>query len=75
MKLNLFAAPPAVSDAKQDDLSEQSSADDIDADESAAIPVRPVVWSDGVAYVQNPKRVQELLSVERYQERWPLIPQ
>ena len=25
--------------------------------------------------MQNPKRVQELLSVERYQERWPLIPQ
>ena len=54
VKLNLFAA---VSNAKQDDLSEQSSADDTNI--TAATPKRPVVWSDGVAYVQNlPKRVQ-----------------
>ena len=55
VKLNLFAA---VSDAKQYDLSEQSSADEIDADESAATKMCPGVWSEGVAYVQNPKRVQ-----------------
>jgi len=73
VKLNLFAAPPAVSDAKQDDLSEQSSSEETDT--TALTRKRPVVWSDGVAFVQNPKRVQELLSVERYQERWPLIPQ
>ena len=73
VKLNLFAAPSAVSDAKQDDLSEQSSADDTNT--TAATQMRPVVWAGGVAYLQNPKRVQELLSVERYQERWPLIPQ
>jgi hypothetical protein len=73
VKLNLFAAPPAVSDAKQDDFNEQSSADDTDT--TASTRKRPVVWSDGVAFAQNPKRVQELLSVERYQERWPLIPQ
>ena len=72
VKLNLFAAPPAVGDAKEDDLSEQSSANDTNT--TAATQMRPVVWSDGVAYLQNPKRVQELLSVERYQERWPLIP-
>ena len=73
MKLNLFAAPPVVSDAEEDDLGEQSSADDTNT--TAATQMRPAVWSDGVAYLQNPKRVQELLSVERYQERWPLIPQ
>ena len=67
VKLHLFAAPPAVSDSEQDDLSEQSSEDDMKT--TAAAQKRPVVWSDGVAYVQNPKRVQELLSVERYQER------
>ena len=53
MKLNLFAAPPAVSDAKQDDLSEQSSADDTNT--TAATQMCPVVWSEGVAYLQNPK--------------------
>jgi hypothetical protein len=73
VKLNLFAAPPAVSDAKEEDLSEQSSDDDWKT--TAASKKAPVVWFDGVAYLQNPKRVQELLSVERYQERWPLIPQ
>ena len=72
VKLNLCAAPPAVSVAKQDDLSEQSSADETNT--TAATQKRPVVWSDGVAYLQNPKRVQELRSVERYHERWPLIP-
>ena len=73
VKLNLFAAPPAVSDAKEEDLSEQSSDDDTNT--TAATQKPAVVWSDGVAYLQNPTRVQELLSVERYQERWPLIPQ
>ena len=73
VKLHLFSAPPAVVDAEQDDLGEQSSDDDTNT--TAAAQMRPVVWSDGVAYLQNPTRVQELLSVERYQERWPLIPQ
>ena len=73
VKLNLFAAPPVVSNAEQDDLSEQASADDTNT--TAATQMRLVVWSDGVAYLQNPTRVQELFSVERYQERWPLIPQ
>ena len=75
VKLNLFAPPPAESEAKQDDPSEQSSDDDDDTNTTAATQMRPVVWSDGVAYLQKPERVQELLSVERYQERWPLIPQ
>ena len=36
VKLNLFADPPAERPAEHDDLSEQSSADESDADESAA---------------------------------------
>ena len=41
VKLNLFAAPPAVSNAEQDDLSEQSSANDTNT--TAATQMRPVV--------------------------------
>ena len=72
VKLYLFAAPPPVSDAIEDDLSEESSSDETDT--TASTRNRPSVWSDDVAFVQNPKRVQELLCVERYQERWPWIP-
>jgi hypothetical protein len=72
VKLNLFAKPPAEFDANAGEDGDDAS--DADENTTAALMKPRVVWSDGVAYLQNPKRVQELFSVERYQERWPLIP-
>ena len=38
----------------------------------------PIAYSmvkrDGVYYIQSPAKVQDFMNVQRYKERWPLIP-
>ena len=72
VKINLFADPPIESQSNESE--DEDGASDADEHTSAATTKPRIVWSDGVAYLQNPPRVHELLSVDRYHERWPLIP-
>ena len=44
------------------------------ADAEEAAPRGNLVKHDGVYYIQNVDAVHELLDVERYAKRWPLIP-
>ena len=67
LKLNLFAKAPEEAHESDSENEHQEQED--------AKQARPrIIRCAGIAYLKNPKKVQELLNVERYIERWPLIP-
>ena len=72
-KLSLFGAVPEerVSEHCADAASDQ---EDVPEDEADARPLRTLVKHRGVYYLQSPELVQKLLDVDRYRQRWPLIP-
>ena len=78
--LNLFAQPPAdhhkvefhASGAPQP-AHRDLGAEDEEALEEGNRPQR-LIKHNMVYYLQNPEAVNELLSVDRYAARWPLIP-
>ena len=72
-KLSLFGAVPEerVFQHCGDSASDQ---DDVSEGEADARPARTLVKHRGVYYLQSPELVQELLDVDRYRQRWPLIP-
>ena len=51
-----------------------SDQDDVPEGEANARPARTLVKHRGVYYLQAPELVQQLLDVDRYRQRWPLIP-
>ena len=65
-KLCLFGTPP--------DAAEPEADSGLQADEEADGPRHRLLKVGDAYYLANPERVQPLLSVERYAERWPLIP-
>ena len=78
-KLSLFGDIPV--EALQQD---SHISDDADSDQDAGAgraqlsrkpAQQPMVKHRGIYYVQNQAKVQELLNVQRYQDRWPLIPE
>ena len=72
-KLSLFGAVPEerVSEHCADAASDQEDAPEGEAN---ARPTRTLVKHRGVYYLQSPELVQKLLDVDRYRQRWPLIP-
>ena len=69
----MFAEPPE--DVEDEEDEDEDAGSDAEEETFSVAKRKPrILWSDGVAYLRKPKRVQELLTVERYQERWPLIP-
>ena len=77
-KLSLFGTIPdeALDENADDDDDSQTDAED---GAGVAQPSRKpashsMVKHKGVYYVQNPDKVQQLLKVKRYADRWPLIP-
>ena len=79
--LNLFALPPkddqriefVSRDAFQLARTDGEEAEEQEAEEDNFTSSR-LIKRDRVYYVQNPEAVNDLLSVERYAARWPLIP-
>ena len=68
-KLNLFADPPAQAHDSDSD------SDEDEEDHGNKRTKKPsICWYEDIAYLKNPTKVQEFLNVERYIERWPLIP-
>ncbi len=72
-KLSLFGAVPEerVFEHCADSASDR---DDLSDGEADAPPKRALVKHRGVYYLQSPELVQKLLDVDRYRQRWPLIP-
>ncbi len=85
-KLSLFADPPAhgARGAPQPAMAYKASASDALSEEEAPMISRPLVHIGAaqpalaqhgeVYYLQSPEHVHALLDVERYAQRWPLIP-
>ena len=65
-KLCLFGTLP--------DAAQPEADSGLQADEEADGPRHRLLKVGDAYYLANPERVQPLLSVERYAERWPLIP-
>ena len=83
--MSLFEEPPSscISEAccdKGDNDSDDGDAPQLADEDGAAMPSsqEPIAYSlvkrDGVYYIQSPEKVQEFMNIERYSERWPLIP-
>ena len=72
-KLSLFGAVPEqhASEGCTDDASDPEGVSEGEAD---ARRTRALLKHRGVYYLQSPELVQKLLGVERYKQRWPLIP-
>ena len=69
-QLNLFGQPPTGWTEQEKDDRETSSS----SEEEEERRCRSVRIVNGIAYIKKPEKIQELLNVERYAERWPLIP-
>ena len=80
-KLSLFGAVPEerVGAVPEERVSEHcadaaSDQEDVPEGEADARRTRTLVKHRGVYYLQSPEMVQRLLDVDRYRQRWPLIP-
>ena len=76
-KLALFAPPPVeqtLLSFARDSTSEDENVPSATFQRRGAAPAGTLIQHDGVFYLQAPAKVHELLNVERYEERWPLIP-
>ena len=71
-KLSLFGALPEGGAPQPADSA--SDHDDVSEGEANASPARTLVKHRGVYYLQSLELVQKLLDVDRYRQRWPLIP-
>ena len=76
-KLRLFAEPPAATvseDAAAEPDPEEEELDE-DCKRLETTPRTPAkLKSHGQYYIQSPQLVHQLLDVNRYAQRWPLIP-
>ena len=75
-KLALFAPTPVaqtLSSCARDSTSEDENVPSATFQRRGAAPAGDLLQRDGVFYLQAPAKVHELLNVERYEERWPLI--
>ena len=73
-ELNLFAQPPASLTASRRFKEDSSSSSSEEEQRVVLNKGGKQTKVDAVAYVDRPEKLQEFLSVERYAERWPLIP-
>ena len=73
-KLNLFGTAPSAGGAVQPSDDEASDMGDVSEGGADAGRTRALLKHCGVYYVQSPTLVHKLLDVDRYSQRWPLIP-
>jgi len=78
-KLCLFGDVPAAGAIQPDAEQEDEEAEEQEAEQHgwrrATTPAAAsYIKHKGAYYIQSPEKVQQLLNVERYAERWPLIP-
>ena len=72
--LNLFCTAPSACGAVQPADDEASDMGDVSEGGADAGRTRALLKHRGVYYLQSPALVQKLLDVDRYRQRWPLIP-
>ena len=73
-KLHLFGTAPSACGAVQPADDEASDMGDVSEGGADAGRTGPLLKHCGVYYVQSPTLVHKLLDVDRYSQRWPLIP-
>jgi hypothetical protein len=73
-KVNLFGTPPATVARAMDDDAADAPGDASVAHEQYGASQPALVKRGDVYFIQSPDLVQDLLDVERYAKRWPLIP-